>query len=293
MVLVTKGNFQDMKQSLKFLYNRLTRIYPLYWIYTLIALMVFLIQPTWINSSQGNQVNILESVLLLPSNKLPLVQVGWSLIHEVYFYLVYFLIFLIIPENLLMYAIAAWGCIVIVMNLWLKPGNPYLDLAFNPLTIEFLSGCMLAILYFRRGGSKLSAQTLLIFAGSALIFAIMGHELYKANTNLIAPTNWWRVFLYGLPAFAITCCLIIAERVGFTFHSWLSQVGDASYSIYLSHLFTINVVGRIWTLFTVDGLYDNLLFIVVSLIAVLVVGFMSYWLIEKRLLTFSRQVIQR
>ena len=291
MVTVTRGKFQNVKQSLRFLYHRLTRIYPLYWVYTFVALAVFLIQPTWVNSSQGNQVNILESFLLLPSNILPLVQVGWTLIHEVYFYLVYFLIFLLLPERLLTYAIGGWGLIIVIANLFINAWNPYLNLIFHPLTVEFLSGCLLAILYYRKDGSKFSARTLLSAAGVTSILALVAYEYYRTSTGEVAPLGWWRVFLYGLPAIIITACLIYAERTGFVFHSSLSRVGDASYSIYLSHLFTINVAGRIWAVFAVDGLLDNVLFILITFTVVLLVGFLSYSLIETKLLGLSRKII--
>ena len=290
MVTVTRGKYQDLKQALMFLYHRLTRIYPLYWICTLMALAVFLIQPTWVNSSQGNQFNIFESFLLLPSNVLPLVQVGWTLIHEVYFYIVYFLIFLLLPECLLVYAIGGWGLIVVIANLSIKAWNPYLNLIFNPLTIEFLSGCLLAILYYRKEGSRFNTRTLLNTAVVTLILALIAYEGYRTSTGQVAPLGWWRILLYGLPAWIITHCLLYAERMGFVFHPYMFQIGNASYSIYLSHLFTINVVGRVWAIFSIDGWLDNILFILVTLALVLFVGFISYWLVERKLLEFSRKI---
>jgi len=81
MVTVTKGKFQIPKQAVKFIYHRVARIYPSYWVYSILVLIVFLVKPTWVNNSQGNQVDILSSFLLFPSHTLPLVMVGWTLIH--------------------------------------------------------------------------------------------------------------------------------------------------------------------------------------------------------------------
>ena len=69
------------------------------WVYSILVLGVFLIKPSWVNSSQGNQVDILASFLLLPSQTLPLVMVGWTLIHEMYFYLVFSLVLMLVPEG--------------------------------------------------------------------------------------------------------------------------------------------------------------------------------------------------
>ena len=70
MVAVTQSSSQSKIQIQKFLYYRVTRIYPLYWFYSVLILGVYLLQPNLINSSQGNQVNILESLLLIPQNLL-------------------------------------------------------------------------------------------------------------------------------------------------------------------------------------------------------------------------------
>ena len=115
--------------------------------YSLLALAVFLVQPSWVNSTQGNQVNLLASFLLLPSDKLPLVQVGWTLIHEMYFYLAYFSIMLLLPERALASALAAWGAGVVLLNLTVSPGNPALALVSHPLTCDFLGGCLVAVMF--------------------------------------------------------------------------------------------------------------------------------------------------
>ena len=53
MVMVSKE-----REALRFLYKRFSRIYPLYWFYSLIVLALYLYRPDMVNSSQGNQVNI-------------------------------------------------------------------------------------------------------------------------------------------------------------------------------------------------------------------------------------------
>lgn len=292
MVTVTRGKFQSSRQALLFLYNRVSRIYPLYWVYSTLALVVFFIQPSWVNSSQGNQVNIIESFLLLPSNLLPLVQVGWTLIHEMYFYIVYFFILLLLSENLLAFAVGGWGICLVIFNLSFASTNPIYNLIFNPLTFEFLGGCFLAIVYHSNWKNKMSGGLLLAVSAIALIFAVLSYLDYLSVTGA-PPGEWWRVLIYGLPALIIVSCLVYAEQKGFFIHSFISKIGDISYSIYLSHLFTINVIGRIWKLITVDQLYDNAIFVLFTLTAVILVGFLSYSLVENTLLKISRKLIYR
>ena len=173
MFTVTRGRFQIPKHALRFLYHRVARIYPTYWVYSVLVLIVFLLKPTWVNNSQGNQVNILSSFLLLPSQTLPLVMVGWTLIHEMYFYLVFFIIFLLISERHLVYAIFIWGICVALLNLNAESSSPALAIISHPLTFEFLGGCILASIYYKKE-IKIKNSILLVLAGLSLLSAIYG-----------------------------------------------------------------------------------------------------------------------
>lgn len=290
MVTVTRGRFQVVRDALLFLYHRASRIYPLYWVYSLAALGVFLIKPTWVNSSQGSQVDILASFLLLPAKVLPLVQVGWTLIHEMYFYLIFFLILLAVPERFLLHALAVWGALLLGLRAWIEPGNPYWDLILNPLTFEFLSGCVLAVFFYKTKPLPLRGGWLTGMAALAVGAAIFGYLRYHAATGGVSPDGWWRVLIYGVPAILIVFCMTHAEQNGFVFSELFVQTGNASYSLYLSHLFTLNVVGRIWGFVASPAIFDNVLGIVIAFAASIVVGFLSYWWIETPLLKLSRRV---
>jgi exopolysaccharide production protein ExoZ len=287
MVTVTRGKFQNLKTALTFLYHRASRIYPLYWVYTLAALAVFLVQPTWINSAQGGKADILASFLLLPSKLLPLVLVGWTLVHEMYFYIIFFVILLLFPEKRMPLAILAWGVVVVVFNQLNISSSPTYGVAFHPLTIEFMGGCLLAVITHNTkppawSGAWLAAAAVLAFCAS-----IAGHILHGE----IVPVNWWRVLIYGVPALLIVYFITEAERKGTTLPAALIQSGNASYSIYLSHLFTINVVGRVWAFVAVDSIYDNFIVLPIMFGVTVFAGFVSYWLVETPLLKLTRKVM--
>ncbi len=288
MVTVTRGKFRDLKQSLLFLYHRVSRIYPLYWVYTTLALIVFIVQPSWVNSAQGNQVNIVASYLLIPSNLLPIVLVGWTLIHEMYFYLVLFFILLLFPERLLVPALLIWGAIIVFFH---SPGgNPFEFVIFHPLTLEFIAGCLLAVHYHDYKEIKANGILLFVIAGIALIAAVFGYIQYNKVTGL-SPLEWSEALYYGVPATVIVFCVTHAERNGTVLAPFLIQAGNASYSIYLSHLFTVNVVGRVWSLFAIDPIIDNLIGLSAAFVLALVVGFISYRFIETPLLKLTRRSI--
>jgi len=159
----------------------------------------------------------------------------------------------------------------------------------HPLTIEFIAGCLLAIMYFKKD-VKIRSEILLIIAGLGLAASVYGFLCYQNITGSIAPLGWWRVTILGIPATLTVYCLTIAERNGWVIHRSIIQVGDASYSIYLSHLLTISAFGRIWNLFSIDDVLDNIIMIPILWLLVLVVGFLSYWFVEKPFLKLSRRI---
>ncbi|AGF78690.1 putative acyltransferase [Desulfocapsa sulfexigens DSM 10523] len=290
MVTVTRGKFRNFRHAVTFIYRRLSRIYPLYWVYTLLVLVVFLIQPSWVNSKQGNHISILESFLLIPSHYLPLVMVGWTLIHEIYFYTVFSLALLFSSEKRLPFVLVGWGGIVVLGSVLFTVTLPTLRILFHPLTLEFIGGCFLAILYQKRNFTVKPA-ILVVLALAALVASVSGYYLFTVVTGRIEPLYWWRVFIFGIPALAIVFCLINAERNGYLMNRYLIRVGDASYSIYLSHILSLSLVGRIWGTFSVNGLADNMVVLPLALVFVIIVGMASYSLVEKPLLRISRKLI--
>ncbi len=286
MVTVTQGKFQNLRQAFLFLYHRVSRIYPLYWVYTTLALLVFLIMPGWVNSSQGGRVDILASYLLLPNELLPLVQVGWTLIHEIYFYLVFFVLMLVLPERFLFIGLLVWGVVIAVFGR--SFGSLTYNLVFHPLTLEFIIGCLLAVHYHKLRAVKINGGILVLLACLGMLAAILGYVYFEAQTGF-PPEGWWQVVYYGIPATLIVFCITHAERNEVVLPNILIQAGNASYSIYLSHLFTINVVGKLWQIVAVDSVVDNIFALLLAFGLVWVVGFLSYRFIEIPLLKLSRR----
>ncbi len=286
MVTVTRGKFQQSKQALLFLYHRASRIYPLYWVYTTLALVVFLIQPAWVNSSQGNQVNILASYLLIPNKLLPLVQVGWTLIHEIYFYLIFFFL-LFLPEKYLVPSLLLWGAGIAFSGF---PTNPPIQrVVFHPLTFEFILGCLLGMHYHNTAPIKAKGTSLIIISVLGLIAAVIGYIQYNKVTGL-PPLGLAEAAYYGIPAVLIVFCVTHAERNGVMLPRFLIQLGNISYSVYLSHLFTVNVVGKVWGLLATESLVDNAIALSLAFVLALAVGFASYRILEIPLLKLTRKI---
>ena len=285
MVSVTRSAFHSKGGIQKFLYHRIARIYPLYWFYTSIILCVYLVQPSFVNSSQGNQVNILASYLLLPQTLLPIVNVGWTLIHEMYFYFT-FAVLLFLPKNYLLPGLIGWGGLILIGSINLSGSdNSFFDIYFSPLTLEFIIGCMMGILYYS-GSIRGNANAIALIA---LALWTVGYYLFRETSGNGAPLGWMRVLVFGFPAaLGFYAALLYEKNHGAIMPPWLCKIGDASYSIYLSHVLVLGVVGRFWSFFAFEGYWDNILMLPLMLIAVLVYGKVSYHYIEKVMLDKTR-----
>jgi len=88
----------------------------------------------------GEAPNLPASFALWPTAREPALGVGWTLIHEMYFYLVFALL-LLAPVRLRAWLMAAWAAMVVAV--WLSGVQglaPPLAVATSPLTLEFILG---------------------------------------------------------------------------------------------------------------------------------------------------------
>jgi peptidoglycan/LPS O-acetylase OafA/YrhL len=199
------------------------------------------------------------------------------------------LIFLLVSEKNLTFAILLWGTGVLLLNLNSESSSPVICLISHPLTFEFLGGCIIASIYYKRE-YNFKSGILLMFAGLSLLAAIYGYLSYNKATGQIAPLGWWRILIFGVPALLMVFCFTHAERNGFVIHSSLIYIGNASYSLYLSHGLTLSAIGRVWSIFSSNDVIDNVIIMPFLIFPVLIVGFISYRMVEKPLLILSRRI---
>ena len=71
---------------LAYAWSRVTRIYPIYWLVTALVLVEIALRPGPKDVDPGY---LISSLLLLPQPQEPVLGVGWTLVHEMLFYLVF------------------------------------------------------------------------------------------------------------------------------------------------------------------------------------------------------------
>jgi peptidoglycan/LPS O-acetylase OafA/YrhL len=283
MVLVSSGRFQQTGGFWQFIYRRAIRVYPIYWVFSAVVLGVYFLRPGWVNSSQGGAVDFFASFLLLPQEIHPLLGQGWTLEHEVYFYLV-FAFALLLPERWLPRFLLGWAFVVALgWNLlglgWHALDNNWVRHIANPLTMEFILGALAArypLRLGRQGGMYcVLAGLLLLAAGVATI-----NYMHEPGLRLITR---------GVPVALIVWGAVAWERSGgLRAPRWLLAVGDASYSIYLSHMLVLSGVARLWAPLRQSGAWDNALVVFLMAVGSVALGFASYRWVEAPLLRWCQ-----
>ncbi|MHB9097818.1 MAG: acyltransferase family protein [Syntrophales bacterium] len=284
MVATNRGKFHSGKRALYFIYNRLVRIYPLYWIYSFVALAAFFVHPAWwVTNAPETRRDLLVSFLLLPSRRLPLLNVAWMLTHLIYFYFIFALFLWLLKEERLPAGLTLWALLVLAGQVYFRFGSspsPTIDVMLHPYTLEFIAGCFLGMFTLRNRHSR------------GLIFLAVGIIVYGGSLFLLSlfppqgmVTGWNRVLHFAVPHALILYGAITLERQGrLSLPPGFNRLGDASYSIYLSHVLVLSAAGSLWTLFPTPASFHHVLILMVMVGGVIFFGWLSFRYLESPLL---------
>jgi exopolysaccharide production protein ExoZ len=269
-----------------FLLSRITRIYPPYWVYTSIIVLILWTFPGQVSSDFHHPSSLFRSYVLLPDQSAPLLTVGWSLIFEMYFYLVWTLVLAFAVRIQL--ALMLWTIFTFWLIFLKGAWSPVMETLSSPLTFEFIAGAIVALV-----ASKHSARF-----GSLILLIGLGGLVVGFLVYLRGPPNdmsLFTVFLFLVPFSMILYSGVSAERkikARASRLKWMTVLGDASYSTYLSHALVLSALGRIYAYFAVTGLMIECAFVIIALIVANVAGLASYFLLEKPILRISRHLFR-
>ena len=204
MVWVTEDARSGPAASADFLFARFTRIYPVWWVAAALGLVYAVLSgemllsdvQSGLKTPGGNAEadHVLKSFLLLPQPEFPVLLIGWTLIHEVYFYAVFALI-LLLPRRFMTWALLVWGIAIAgasLAGLPLHIAKDFLSLAVHPMTMEFIFGAGVGLivtsgLVWRAG--------LVTLVSTLWLVAAIGLQGVPDEYTLL----WGRVLEIGLP----------------------------------------------------------------------------------------------
>jgi len=165
--------------------------------------------------------------------------------------------------------------------------NSVLNLILFPMTLEFLLGAGAASMI--KAGWMQYRWLALGLGLVALVLAYLNVDFQ--STDALLPTA--RTFAYG-PAFALLLYAVVAiertSRFGQLIPQFAVRLGDWSYSLYLCHLLVISAIARVFfAYFGQAGTIDNIIFLLISVVATVVISGLVYHVFERRILSVSKR----
>jgi exopolysaccharide production protein ExoZ len=252
----------------QFLWHRVVRIVPLYWIATLIMAVYW-------SSSVSDTV---RSLLFWPYRDAngelwPVLVQGWTLNFEMFFYLL-FAATLIIPRRFQLLSLTAVLCSLSAIGIAFQPHEAQLWVLTSPFLMEFLAGVWLSEIIQRGKIPGVKIAVAMLFIG-----------LFGFVASLRGPTpELWRFIFWGGPSLLVVCGAISIElRRGLPTIKSLKLLGDGSYSIYLFHPFVLKSVA------TPLAKFPALICVAAVVIAGAAVGRAAFHMLERPLLTLLRR----
>ena len=278
--LLTHKHFAERGYAGEFLKRRLIRVAPAYWVFTTLMLAAMTVFHSRISHNGVDPVHVLASYAFLPwpradGDLMPILSLGWTLNYEMLFYLLFASV-LALPRNRAMMVLSGIFILGVAVNRWVP--EPLWALRFwtKPIVLEFLMGIGLAHLYL--SGVRVSTRV-----GATMFVVSLAVMVGVKAAGL--ETLWPRPLWAGLPALLTCAGLVLATELGAgsRLYGALAHGGDISYSLYLSHGFTVNVVALFWQKL---GLHMPWIFVLVASLASLVVAELAYRFCEQPILAF-------
>lgn len=261
-----------------FLRKRLIRIVPLYWVLTLMLAAVAILKPGLLASSSFELPHFIASLLFVPwphpqiPALLPLLIPGWTLNYEMAFYGL-FALGMLLPRSARLPSLVSALCLLAALGMMFAPTG---IAAFysDQIILEFAAGTVIAAVWMH-GSRPRTIIAVGVFAAGAVLLCL------GAGSTLP------RVIGAGVPAAMIVSGAVFSENIARRRPiPLLSELGDASYSIYLSHVVVLPVLARFWQAarFGVEG--RGTAFFLSALIASAMAGVALHRLVERPLLAW-------
>jgi len=250
MAQTTRNLPSGFRTATHFLVLRFGRIYIGWWPFFLLFFMSINVR---------SQIDLLGSFFLWPQDLMQnLLPITWTLSFELYFYLsvaiivawnrshaifvLFFLAFIIALMNLYFYSHGLY----LPENEAHAKVNLMIPFYLSPLSLEFIAGFIASDWLRKKPIQNLSYWLIGAFCFFITSYMYQGYlpQTYSGMAGFFHVCE--RTFFLG--GFAL-CTVIIAmefERRKITPFAYLRKLGDASYSIYLSHLVVLIFMGKIY-----------------------------------------------
>jgi len=230
-----------------FILARLARVSPLYLIYVLL----FLAAKGALLGKTDSFSAIWNGFFYLPifdwkDFSWPPGGLGWSLSFEMWFYVVFTLLLFVQPPKKVATILPLLFIVGAPLDILYRGDWYFPTFMFHPLTLNFAFGCIIFQLQRLISGRVTWCLLVIGMLWALLITRHSGDLSYPKTAAADYAEAWIRLLYWGVPCALIAAALVGLERNRlFVMPSALVWVGGISYSLYLSHQASIELLARL------------------------------------------------
>lgn len=286
MVAVTgQGRFE----ASTFIRRRVLRVVPLYWAFTFVAALLALVLPDIFKTTVFDGQQLLLSLAFIPfynpaSHGLhPLYKLGWTLNYEMFFYVSFALLAVLNARQRVLVLTLAYASLSLV-GLVLHPENPIPAFYTSYMPLAFVAGAWLGLAHIEGRLVRMPKAMIVPLVAIGIAGLLEG---FWVDRGIMEDETAFLGFLAFAGA-AIALFVGLEDRLPRL--KWLEQLGDASYSIYLVHIFAVAAVaGVLLRLLEPDNMLVVGSAIALAIAGGLVLGWALYMVVEKPLMLRLRR----
>jgi len=302
MCYSTAGSDGSPSYVARFAIKRFARVWPVYVALTFVVIFALYGGVDYFHTA-ANRLTFWHSIGMLPADpRHPpyfglTLQLGWTLEFEMYFYLVFAASMLF--RRLRWFVLGAWAVLTVFlvplarrgfdMDVTLDLGYarlPYLAIVTSPFVLEFMAGVLVGWLYLQPWFRLPKRQLAWHVAGLTTAFAAWA--VYGGLVHTHGPLD------YGWPLALMMAGLALSSKtVRLPAPPFLLWLGSISYSLYLTHLMTQQLLINALNGLDLPYLVHAWGFIFISTAVALSVAALSYRCLEQGLSEAVRRGLMR
>ncbi len=271
MSYTTKNKKFDFQYALVFLKKRIMRIYPLYWIYLTLFLSLWAIGIA-MRTYHFDAGQIISSYLLIPygttNGKItpPVLAQGWTLIYEMFFYLAFTLLIMLKSKK----KIIPFLLFLIFTSLMIISRHELFNLSeVNIFFSKWLLLLFVAGIVIERNQETITrilgnVNNTLLWSSAAVLILLATYINKPITVDYLLSII---ILILILP--------INQERKN------LLKIGDASYTIYLSHIFFVMAYGMVVK--NITDITVGIIMAIATAVISIIAGIILYDRVEKKI----------